>query len=569
MNSSRKDQAPSRHFRKILFLSGCFVTLVGLLFALENWRGKRAWEKCRSELEAKGKYVDWSTLIPPAVPDAENIFKAPGMEDWFVRDFRKPYLKPKPFSNVSTPPKGDTNLVLIAELTLADNRSRSPASTSRVWKVGSESAKAEALKLATRFSDGMLPGNQGNFFLFFANDPVWTDPVQISVESDEPPTVKTIRAFFPEDRNLPGGTRLRVKAQGTNFWQVLLDPTSLTSAANYIAWTERSKGDWNLIRAALNRPKARMDNDYQQPFARPIPNFIAVRTVAQVLAQRCQCFLLLGRPEEALRELTLLNDLRRLLDAKPMTLVAAMINVAIQGLYASVVADGLRLHAWEEPQLLAIEKQTAETNLLRALGESIQAEHAGVCHTLEITPRAQLANLFGSKEKFQSPSYWLARWAPRGWLYQNMVSIVSHDQGMLNGIVDPDKGLVRPIKESNFRDPLSQNPYTFLATVALPNYFKAVQTTARNQTLLEEARIACALELYHRAHREYPESLAALVPRFLEKLPHDLIGGGPLKYRRTNDGRFLLYSIGWNETEDGGRADKSPSDGDWVWDARL
>jgi len=316
-----------------------------------------------------------------------------------------------------------------------------------------------------------------------------------------------------------------------------------------------------------------MDSDYQQPFLRPIPNFVRIRTVAQVLTQRCQCYLLLGRPEDALRELTLLNDLRRLLEAKPMTLVAAMIHVAIQGLYASVVADGLALHAWEEPQLLAIEKQIAETNLLRGLGESIQAEHAAICYTLETNDRAQLGDLFafGPNKKLKNPGYWLARWAPRGWLYQNMVSIVSHDQGMLNGIVDPDKALVRPIKESNSRDPLSQNPYTFLATVALPNYFKAVQTTALNQTLLEEARIACALELYHRAQREYPESLDALVPRFVNKLPHDLIGGGPLKYRRTNDGRFLLYSIGWNETDDGGRADKSPSDAnaDWVWDARL
>ena len=65
--------------------------------------------------------------------------------------------------------------------------------------------------------------------------------------------------------------------------------------------------------------------------------------------------------------------------------------------------------------------------------------------------------------------------------------------------------------------------------------------------------------------------LDALVPQFVEKLPCDLIGGQPLKYRRTDDGNFLLYSIGWNETDDGGKTasgrngsvdDDSP---DWVW----
>ena len=88
----------------------------------------------------------------------------------------------------------------------------------------------------------------------------------------------------------------------------------------------------------------------------------------------------------------------------------------------------------------------------------------------------------------------------------------------------------------------------------IPNFTKAWQTTAHNQTLVNEAQIACALERYRLAHGEYPETLDALVPQFIEKLPHDIIGGQPLHYRRTADGKFLLYSVGWNETDDGGQA---------------
>jgi hypothetical protein len=60
---------------------------------------------------------------------------------------------------------------------------------------------------------------------------------------------------------------------------------------------------------------------------------------------------------------------------------------------------------------------------------------------------------------------------------------------------------------------------------------------------------------------------------FAEKLPHDIIGGQPLHYRPTADGKFLLYSVGWNEADDGGK--ESPhnqyggitdyTQGDWVW----
>jgi hypothetical protein len=109
------------------------------------------------------------------------------------------------------------------------------------------------------------------------------------------------------------------------------------------------------------------------------------------------------------------------------------------------------------------------------------------------------------------------------------------------------------------------SPYTFMALIALPSYVKASQTTARNQTLANEAFIACGLERYRLAHGQYPETLEALVPQFAEKLPHDIIGGQPLKYHRTGDNQFLLYSIGWNGKDDGGVPGKTAAEGDLVW----
>jgi hypothetical protein len=54
-------------------------------------------------------------------------------------------------------------------------------------------------------------------------------------------------------------------------------------------------------------------------------------------------------------------------------------------------------------------------------------------------------------------------------------------------------------------------------------------------------------------------------------VPHDVINGQPLHYRRTDDGRFELYSVGWNETDDGGTLGRDRngrldlSQGDWAW----
>ena len=91
------------------------------------------------------------------------------------------------------------------------------------------------------------------------------------------------------------------------------------------------------------------------------------------------------------------------------------------------------------------------------------------------------------------------------------------------------------------------------------------------QSSVDLARVAIALERYRLAHGEFPESLDALAPKFMEKIPHDIINGQPLHYRRTSDGQFVLYSVGWNETDDDGvvgfKTDGSVdiSQGDWVW----
>jgi type II secretory pathway pseudopilin PulG len=115
-----------------------------------------------------------------------------------------------------------------------------------------------------------------------------------------------------------------------------------------------------------------------------------------------------------------------------------------------------------------------------------------------------------------------------------------------------------------------------LAAMAIPNCSRAMQTATRNQTRVNLALVACALERHRLAQGEYPATLDALAPQVLAQIPHDLIGGAPLKYQRTADGKFLLYSIGWNETDDGGKISRdkdglvnsSATDGDWVWTAK-
>jgi len=80
-------------------------------------------------------------------------------------------------------------------------------------------------------------------------------------------------------------------------------------------------------------------------------------------------------------------------------------------------------------------------------------------------------------------------------------------------------------------------------------FFKAAQLEA---TLLA-ARTGLSCRLYKSRTGSYPESLGALVPGILKEVPVDPFTGRPLVYRRDGEG-FIVYSLGSNQKDDGGRS---------------
>lgn len=65
-----------------------------------------------------------------------------------------------------------------------------------------------------------------------------------------------------------------------------------------------------------------------------------------------------------------------------------------------------------------------------------------------------------------------------------------------------------------------------------------------------------ALERYRTVFQVYPASLPELRPQWLESEPIDFMDGKPLRYRRANDGHFVLYSVGLDCEDNGGRMEE-------------
>jgi hypothetical protein len=66
--------------------------------------------------------------------------------------------------------------------------------------------------------------------------------------------------------------------------------------------------------------------------------------------------------------------------------------------------------------------------------------------------------------------------------------------------------------------------------------------------------VAIALELHRRRHGAYPDSLEALVPHLLPRIPVDPFDGAPMRYHAGEDGRPVVYVVGADGRDDGGIA---------------
>jgi len=91
---------------------------------------------------------------------------------------------------------------------------------------------------------------------------------------------------------------------------------------------------------------------------------------------------------------------------------------------------------------------------------------------------------------------------------------------------------------------------------------RKVQAAAdRIEQVENNLQLAFALAAYQREEGNYPATLDALAPKYLKEVPLDLFSGKPLIYQPSEKG-YLLYSVGVNGKDEGGRSfdDDPPGD---------
>jgi hypothetical protein len=503
--------------------------LVALFYAEEDWRGWHAWNKFKHQWEAKGEKFDFASIMPPSVPDDQNFAMSP---------------------------------VWIAEIKY-------------LWQSNPERAKAwygsridddEVSKIASQLPvgvSGLVGNNWGSQKL----------PATPEMSSRWTTAGATDLA--------PWQSYYRDLGTTTPLAGIPITPQPQSPAADVLVALSKFDPVIEQLRRDSALPYSRFPVIYttEDPAAILIPHLAVVKRYAQVSQLRATAELQNSQSDKALADVKLmfrLNDSIR----NETFLISHLVRIAVVNIALQPVWEGMAARQWSDAQLTELDSELAKLDFLADYKLTMRGElgsQGGIFDYLRRHPE-QFPEMTGDgNPRNRSPrTRILWHLIPSGWFYQNRLSCARPMVELIIPLADTNRGVISP-KGTRQADATIQagikhhNLYNIAERLFLPSLGGSVKRFAYGQESVDLARVAISLERYRLAQGEYPGTLDVLEPKFIEKVPHDIINGEPLHYRRSFDGKFLLYSVGWNESDDNGQVVSSKngavdnSKGDWVW----
>ena len=516
----------------LLGLAVIFVP-VALFYAREDWRGKNAWDKYRQAEEAKGEKFDFASFIPPPVPDEQNFALAPIVASCYSRylDENGHRLQPE-----------NTNVVNRLDM-----------------KIGG-------------IQDQWL-GNTNTLGSWQLSEVV----------------------------NLPGWQYYYRTAGSTNYCtagtnEFPLAPTPQSPGADVVlALSKYNSALEDLHQAANQHEKSRFPINYDSasPTALVQPHLYYFEDCGEVLELRAVAELADHQSGKALADIKLVMRLSDSIQNEP-GFYSQLIRLALLRDIFQPIWEGATAHKWSDSQLADLEQEMGRLNLLTEYPFAMRSERAQNIATIEFMRRHRtsawncipMITYLGRPDTYESPeppevqqpqnfALQLIPWLlPNGWFYSSEMTIGRIYQPSLPAAGDDERAVISAAQSAeSVKENESQHRcrWNLVALTVCPYFGRLAKFFIEEQASLNLARTACALERYSLAHGNYPENLNLLAPQFIEFVPHDIITGKSLHYRRTSDGRFQLYSIGWSGKDNGaipGQYSEGEFDfrkGDLVW----
>lgn len=476
------------------------IILTGLITALwweENWRGQKIWEESCARLRAAGEPVDIADIIPPRIPDEENVAAAP----------------------------------IFAEVFKDKN----------------------GAKLMRSFLEGGLEEPGGT------------------------------RLFPPKARPFQSGDDSLIREWHDYLRKCLPSlppiPEGLSAAGTILFLLSDFDGEWEAVSEAVRRPHCQWPIDYSAPSPTKGPPFQAIQRFRHRAEPRMLAFASRGDWKAYGRGICTMLELSRHLMSSATGVSSQVVSIGFQGLSLRSLQNVVGVADFSEVELRSIQDQVSKFTLKDAL-PAMRAERVANTSLLLRLKSSELRQcLDWSPDLRKGYPQWLDGLRvglisnrPHGWKLAEAATFQDRWVLRLQSLWDAD-GLsvdwqALTLIESELAalntdsrwlslDGVTASPLSLQVTL-----FKKL---VERQALANSIEAWCAVQRFRLHHGRLPDKLEDLRPAYLAKVPVDPIDGQALRYAMKSDDSFIVYSIGWNKVDDGGRSEGGWNLGDSVW----
>jgi hypothetical protein len=516
------------------FVLAGMVTIVALAWAIENWRGARAWAAVRRDLAARGEPLSFSQLLPPAPPDDQNFAATPLLRGLF--DYNR--TASGPGQSLWRDPQGQARVIAIALPPSKEPRSARFSDRTRRPSASDEHIDLMSYALGIRLRP-----------------------------QDCPPTLDP--ALAERYGFLPPGVKWHKPTNEVEIAASIKDP-----AREVLDFLNRFEPELQEIEQAARRPYSQFPIHYSEGYNALLPHLAPLKQFDTMFSVRSAARLHEGDTNGAFHDALTCLRLAKTLRSEPL-LISQLVDCAEHAIAIKAMWQGLASHQWSAEQLAAFQNELASFNFQTQAVAAIRGDRAGHNEFLDQFWHQGRSSLdaISPEEPREGVLLLAIPWVP-GWIRQNQLRINRYDEIELRQISNPQwpasmAGRPDPTAARDAAGLNEVSPYTVVARLLAPNLFKVHQKAARAQTLNRLATTACALERFRLAHAAYPKELAELKPFEQPGSYQDPMSGAPLRYELdgSTPAEFRLWSVGLNGHDDGGvMLDKdNDAQGDWVW----
>ena len=333
------------------------------------------------------------------------------------------------------------------------------------------------------------------------------------------------------------------------------------------------------IDTAVSNPNAFWPINYENPLAGYLGGIVKMTKISQVIQLRGVARLANNETELAKRSYLFSCHLCQPLTKGCFT-VNYLVIVAIRTNDDAILWEGLHRHDWNNTQLHEMESALASIDMLALGADCFRIEGASMLQTLNVTQCMNFDQLKSTLSRTGNGGLILlaltSHIRPSGWWNQDRSACYQAIQKGIQGFnlnrgtlspdtfafhVSPDSQGFCPDFDTNIWDQV-YHPISEWFQFSFRDFNSKI---AKAETYRRLARLACRLEEYRIAHGQYPDKLDDL-PDLPAHLNQEVLSTDPLRYQRKGDG-YLLYSVGWNQKDDGGVLSQPGHDdqGDWPW----